>query len=257
MSTLKDSCGKGQRKRPGFDQGNLVITFSGLQLLAALAGSHKSSIVRCLCPFRPRRLAEGVWLVLLCSEAAFPARSPWFLLWIMFHFFVANFIFFPNILKSGPFLSLTGARYRTLFLSLCKTSALSAQSYNVGKRGKKYYSMMAHFFIKKCGEDPADIIQRGPGMMSRRFCRNFGEVFSKRFSRDLVLVLVGKSCGDLGRVLSERSLRKIWLLPCSRGACMTVVLRCSYSFFVSNCEHCLGFPRLPQVSHPYCPVHPG
>ena len=167
----------------------------------------------------------------------------------MFHFFVANFIFFPNILKSGPFLSLTGARYRTLFLSLCKTSALSAQSYNVGKRGKKYYSMMAHFLI----EDPADIIQRGPGMMSRRFCRNFGEVFSKRFSRDLVLVLVGKSCGDLDRVLSERSLRKIWLLPCSRGACMTVVLRCSYSFLYQIVSTVWVFPVYPRLVTPTAP----
>lgn len=168
----------------------------------------------------------------------------------MFHFFVANYIFFPNILKSGPFLSLTGARYRTLFSSLCKTSALSAQSYNVGKRGKKYHSMMAQFFIKKCGEDPADIIQRGPGMMSRIFCRNFGEVFSKRFSRDLVLVLVGKSCGDLGRVLSERSLRKIWLLPCSRGACMTVVLRCSYSFLYQIVSTVWVFPVSPRLVTP-------
>ena len=147
---------------------------------------------------------------------------------------------------------MTGARYRTLF-SLCKTSALSAQSYNVGKRGKKYYSMMAHFFIKKCGEDPADIIQRGPGMMSRRFCRNFGEVFSKRFSRDLVLVLVGQTCGDLGRVLSERSLRKIWLLPCSRGACMTVVLRCSYSFLYQIVSTVWVFPVYPRLVTPTAP----
>ena len=186
-------------------------------------------------------------------RSSFPGAQPLVSVMNQITFFVANFIFFPNILKSGPFLSLTGARYRTLFLSLCKTSALSAQSYNVGKRGKKYCSMMAHFFIKKCGEDPADIIQRGPGMMSRRFCRNFGEVFSKRFSRDLVLVLVGQTCGDLGRVLSERSLRKIWLLPCSRGACMTVVLRCSYSFLYQIVSTVWVFPVYPRLVTPTAP----
>ena len=139
------------------------------------------------------------------------------------------------------------------FLSLCKTSALSAQSYNVGKRGETILFHDGTFFIKKCGEDPADIIQRGPGMMSRRFCRNFGEVFSKRFSRDLVLVLVGKSCGDLGRVLSERSLRKIWLLPCSRGACTTVVLRCSYSFLYQIVSTVWVFPVYPRLVTPTAP----
>lgn len=186
-------------------------------------------------------------------RSSFPGAQPLVSVMNQISFFRSELYFFPEHFEVWTFPLLDRCQVSDTFLSLCKTSALSAQSYNVGKRGKKYCSMMAHFFIKKCGEDPADIIQRGPGMISRRFCRNFGEVFSKRFSRDLVLVLVGKSCGDLGRVLSERSLRKIWLLPCSRGVCTTVVLRCSYSFLYQIVSTVWVFPVYPRLVTPTAP----
>ena len=112
MSTLKDSCGKGQRKRPGFDQGNLVITCNYVLWSAALgcAGrlaqkfhcemsmsiSTAQARRRCLAGFALFRSSEAAAPKLQFRSCSFPGAQPSVSVMNHVSFFRSELYFFPE-----------------------------------------------------------------------------------------------------------------------------------------------------------------
>ena len=103
--------------RPRLDQ----RTLSGPRFSPALDGklSQKSSLVKCPCAFRLRRLVQSAWLAMLCSEGLIFTSAPG-LFFELCPFFVAGVVF----CRIGHFF----IRVAWHFLHIAKTLAGAGQN---------------------------------------------------------------------------------------------------------------------------------